>query len=109
KHLKRYTVEVKAGTQIQTLASYLESKKKSLTTVSMIAYVSAIGLALNAGHGTGRDEPSFAGLITELKICDYKGNIRTLAIGDNDFETLRAAQAGLLGIVLSVKLVCVDE
>lgn len=108
KRLKPFEVNVPAGMQIKALADYLEKQKKSLTTVSMLSYASAIGLAMNAGHGTGRDESSFAGLIRELRICDNHGNIRTLSIGHNDFETLRAAKAGLLGIVLSAKLRCVE-
>ncbi len=108
KRLKKHAVNVPAGMQIKTLADFLEKNNKSLTTVSMIAYVTAIGLALNAGHGTGKDEPSFAGLIRELRICDFEGNIKTIKIGEEDFETLRAAKSGLLGIVLSAKFTCVD-
>ncbi len=97
-------VEVSAGVQITELADYLRKKNLSLSTVSMIAWVTAVGLAGTAGHGTGRDEPAFSGLIESFKICDPDGNIREISRGDPDFETLRGGHSGLAGIVVSIKL-----
>ncbi len=97
-------VEVSAGVQISELADFLRKHKLSLTTASMIAWVSAVGLAGTAGHGTGRDEPAFSGLIESIKICDAEGNIRELTRDDPDFANLVGGHSGLLGVVLSMKI-----
>jgi hypothetical protein len=97
-------VEVSAGVQIAEFADYLRKHNLSLPTVSMIAWVTAIGLAGTAGHGTGRDEPAFSGLIESIKVCDMDGEIREINADHPDFEALRAGHSGLLGVVLSIKL-----
>jgi|GEM_PF-2987740 len=97
-------VEVSAGVQIAELADFLQKNKLSLPTVSMIAWVTAVGLAGTAGHGTGRDEPAFSGLIESFKVCDMDGVIREIDSKHPDFETLRGGHSGLLGVVVSIKL-----
>lgn len=102
-------VEVPAGAQILQLAEFLEKNKLSLETVSMIAYVSAVGLAMNAGHGTGRDAPGFAGLIEEITLITDDGKKKVFDKSSPNFETIRGAQASLFGTVVSMKIRCVDE
>lgn len=97
-------VEVSAGVQVAELATFLRNKNLSLSTVSMISWVSAVGLAGTGGHGTGRDEPAFSGLIEQLRICDMDGEIREIDATHPDFARLCSAHSGLLGIVLSVRL-----
>lgn len=97
-------VEVSAGVQIAELADYLRKHNLSLPTVSMIAWVTAVGLSGTAGHGTGRDEPAFSGLIESIRVCDMDGEIREINADHPDFEALRAGHSGLLGVVLSIKL-----
>lgn len=123
-------VRVNAGVQIGKLADALAKETLSLSTVSMITHVSAVGLAANAGHGTGKDQSSFAGLIVGMEICDADGNIRYIKENDHeqkiqiydeagnpiskdlekhkfkDFEAVRAAHLGLFGVVLSIDLRC---
>lgn len=101
-------IEVSAGVQVAELADFLRANKLSLSTVSMIAWVSAIGLMGTGGHGTGRDEPGFSGLIESMRICDMDGNIREISRGDPDFETLCGAHCGLLGVIISVKMRAVE-
>ncbi|KTD57270.1 FAD-binding protein [Legionella shakespearei] len=97
-------VEVSAGVQISEFADYLRKHNLSLPTVSMIAWVTAVGLAGTAGHGTGRDEPAFSGLIESIRVCDMDGEIREINADHPDFEALRGGHSGLLGVVLSIKL-----
>lgn len=97
-------VEVSAGVQIAELSTFLRKKKLSLPTVSMISWVTAVGLAGTAGHGTGRDEPAFSGLIESIKVCDMDGVIREINRDHPDFIVLRGGHSGLLGIVLSIQL-----
>ena len=99
-----YLVEVSAGVQIAALAEFLRKNNLSLTTVSMISWVTAVGLAGTAGHGTGRDEPAFSGLIESITVCDMDGNIREINRDHPDFAVLVGGHSGLLGIVLSIKL-----
>lgn len=97
-------VEVSAGMQISDFSDFLRKNNLSLSTVSMIAWPSVVGLTGTAGHGTGRDESAFSGLLQSMTICDMDGSIRELKIGDPDFEVLRGGHSGLLGVVLSMKL-----
>lgn len=97
-------VEVSAGVQIGELSDYLRKHDLSLSTASMIAWVTAVGLAGTGGHGTGRDESGFSGLIESMKICDMDGIIREINRNHPDFAILCGAHSGLLGVVLSIKL-----
>lgn len=106
--LPSYLVEVSAGVQIAELATFLRAKNLSLTTVSMISWVTAVGLAGTGGHGTGRSEPSFSGLIESMTVCDMHGNIREINSQHPDFKTLCGAHSGLLGVVLSIKIRVVE-
>lgn len=103
--LESSIVEVTAGVQIATLADRLRRNNLSLTTVSMIPWPTVTGLSGTGGHGTGRDEPAFSGLIQSMTICDMNGEIREIKRKDNkSYETLCGAHAGMLGIVLKVRL-----
>lgn len=97
-------VEVSAGVQIAELATFLYKHHLSLSTVSMISWVTAVGLAGTGGHGTGRDEPAFSGLIESIKVIDLLGTVRELTPKNPDFTHLRGAHSGLLGVVISIQL-----
>lgn len=103
-HPETETVTVTAGTQIGTLVNELWDAGYSLSTASMIPYVSAVGLAATGGHGTGIRQPSFAGLVQKLRICDHLGNIIDVDSSHPNFETIRGAHLGLFGVVISVDL-----
>lgn len=83
-----------------------EKYNLSLPTSSLIPYVTVAGLSANAGHGTGRDQPSFSGLIRAITLCLPNGEIVRIDESDPDFSTIRAANLGLFGIVLNVELEC---
>ncbi len=102
--LPSFEVEVSAGVQIAELAEFLRNNNLSLTTTSMIAWVTVVGLAGTAGHGSGRDEPGFSGLIESARVCDMDGTIREIDRNHPDFATLMGGHSGLLGIILSVKI-----
>ena len=103
------TVCVSAGVQLDELVDALWQRGYSLPTGSIIPHVSAVGLAATGGHGTGRAQPSFAGLVQRLRLCDAEGAIRELAEGDAAFATARGAHLGLFGVVLAVELRCVPR
>ncbi|HAZ7572746.1 L-gulono-gamma-lactone oxidase [Legionella sp. PATHC032] len=97
-------VEVSAGMQVADFADFLRNHQLSLSTVSMISWVTPVGLAGTAGHGTGRDEPAFSGLIESVTVCDMDGNLREINSDHPDFKDLIGGHSGLLGIVVSMKL-----
>jgi L-gulonolactone oxidase len=103
---EKRTVRVAAGVTIADLVDALAKEGLKLDTASMTAYVTAIGLAANAGHGTGRNQPSFAGLILELNIVDSSANIRTINPDSEDFADIAAAHLGLFGVVSDMTLQC---
>lgn len=85
-----------------------EKHNLSLPTSSLIPYVTVAGLAANAGHGTGKDQPSFAGLIRAMTLCLPDGSIVRLDRTHKDFATICGAHLGLFGIVLDVELECTE-
>ncbi len=101
-------VQVGAGVQIGDLDHALyDEHKLCLPTSSLIPYVTLVGLIANAGHGTGRDQPSVAGLIRAMTICRPDGKIVRIDKENHpDFETIRASHLGLFGVVLSVEIEC---
>ncbi|KTC96621.1 FAD-binding protein [Legionella erythra] len=108
KNLPAWVVKVSAGVQIAKLADVLRAKKLSLSTASMIAWVTAVGLAGTGGHGTGQDETAFSGLILSATVCDMDGNIREIDSSHEDFPLLFGAHAGMLGVVLNIRLRTVE-
>lgn len=101
------TVKVGAGIQVGYLDKVLyEQHRLVLPTSSLFGYPTTVGLAANAGHGTGPWD-SFAGLVTGLTICRPDGEIVELDWGHEDFRTIRAGHLGLLGIVLNQTIQCI--
>lgn len=78
-----------------------------LPTASLIPYVTAAGLAAPGGHGTGIDQPSFAGLLRGMTLCLETGEIIRLDQSHPDFATIAAAHNGLFGIVLDMDIECI--
>lgn len=76
-------------------------------TSSLIPYVTVAGLSATGGHGTGRDQPSFAGLVRAITFCLPNGELATIDENHHDFEIIRAAHFGLFGIVVSMELECI--
>lgn len=100
--IKNGTAIVTAGTQLKKVVDILWGKGYSLPTASMIYYVTAVGLAATAGHGTGRYQPSFAGLIQNIRICDQEGNYVNVKNNHPDFATIRGGHFGMYGIVTEI-------
>lgn len=121
-----------AGMQIGDLDTRLAklSEPRTVLGSSMIAKVSAVGLAGNGGHGTGRDEGSFSSQIRSIRTIDDRGNIRVIEQGKitthftddktgkitvsttesfDHFDTIRAAHMGAFGLILSMELKTVPK
>lgn len=106
---EKNVVRVGANVQVGELDRMLYEKHHlSLPTSSLIPYVTLVGLTANAGHGTGRDQPSVAGLIRALKILRPDGVIERIDHTHPDFETIRAGHLGLFGIILDVEVECIE-
>lgn len=103
---KPLIMEVGASLQIGELHDELYKRKMVLPTASLIKYPTVAGLAANAGHGTGKDQPSFAGLFSSMTFMLPNGEIITIDENDKDFATLCSGHLGLPGIMLSGKLRC---
>ena len=100
-------MSIGASMQIGEIDTELYEKYNlSLPTSSLIPYVTAAGLSANAGHGTGKDQPGFCGLIKAMTVCLPNGRIVRIDEKHKDFETIRASHLGLFGIVLNLELEC---
>ncbi len=97
-----------ASLQIGELDKLLyEQLKRSLPTSSLVPHVTVAGLSATAGHGTGRDWPSFAGLIHAITVCRPDGKIVRIDKSHPDFAVICGAHLGLFGIILDVELECI--
>jgi len=104
---KNNIVCVGAGVQIGELDKILYEKYKlCLPTSSLIGFVTFVGLITNAGHGTGRNEGSVAELIVAITFCLPNGEILRIDAEHLDFETIRACNLGLFGVILNVEIKC---
>lgn len=102
-------MSVGASIQIGELDKELyENHNLSLPTSSLIPYVTVAGLAANAGHGTGKDQPGFCGLIEAMTVCLPNGRIVRVDKKQKEFEVMRAANLGLFGIVLNLEIACTE-
>jgi hypothetical protein len=101
---------IRTGTSIQIgeLDKFLyENFELSLPSSSLIPYVTAGGLAAAGGHGTGKNQPSFAGLLRGMTLCLETGEIVHIDKTHPDFETIIGAHNGLFGIVLDMDIECI--
>lgn len=100
-------VRIGASAQIGEIDETLYNKHGLvLPTASLIPYVTAAGLAAAGGHGTGKDQPSFPGLIRGLTLCLENGEIVHIDETHKDFKTIIGANNGLFGIVLDMDIEC---
>lgn len=104
KNVMRIGASLQIGNTDKTL---YEKYDLALPTSSLIPYVTVAGLATNAGHGTGKDQPSFSGLIQGMTLCLPNGDIVRLDAKHPDFATIRAANLGLFGIIIDLDLACI--
>ncbi len=101
-------VRVGASVQIGDLDNKLYHEHDlCMPTSSLIPFVTLAGLAATAGHGTGRDQPSVAGLIRAMTLCLPDGTIQRIDASHPDFKTIRASHLGLFGAVLSLEIECI--
>lgn len=104
---KDHVVRVGGSMQIGELDEYLYEKLGMvMPTSSLMPYVTVAGLSATGGHGTGRDQPSFAGLVKGMTLCTETGNIVHIDESHQDFEAIRAAHNGMYGIVLNMDIQC---
>ncbi|MHB1220607.1 MAG: FAD-binding protein [Gammaproteobacteria bacterium] len=99
-------VHVGASLQVGELDNELWKLNLRTPTSTLVPYVTVGGLLANASHGTGRDQPAYAGLVESLTLLLENGKIITLDKTDPLFANLIGAHFGLFGIVLSAKLQC---
>lgn len=112
------TASLGASVKVGDADNALYNLGYALSTSSLIPYVTVSGLSANAGHGTGGDQPSFAGLIEAMTLVLENGDIVRIknpllnldktnydeAVSASDFAVMRAAHLGLFGIVTNVEM-----
>ncbi len=100
-------VRVGGSVQMLELQKYIEKKYGLvLPTASLIPYVTVAGLSATGGHGTGRDMPSFVGLIRGATIITAHGEEVRLDRSNPDFEVLMSAHCGMLGVIKDMDIDC---
>ncbi len=100
---------VRAGASLQIGEldrSLYEFHGLALPSSSLIPYVTVAGLSAAGGHGTGKDQPSFAGLIRGATFMLENGKEVHITNDHPDFATIMGANNGLFGIVMDVDIEC---
>lgn len=109
KTANKHIVSVGPSIQVGELDEKLYKEfNLTLPTSSLIGYVTAAGLAATGGNGTGRDQPSYAGLVHSFTMMLPNGDIVKLDESHPDFHTIRASHLGLFGIVIEQEMCCID-
>lgn len=103
------TVTVGPNVQIGQAESVLAGHGLALPTSPLNPYLTCIGLAVNGGIGTGKDQPSFPGLLVSLEMRQYDGSKVIIDRSDPEFATLTPASLGLLGIVVKATFQCTTD
>ncbi|CAF4879220.1 unnamed protein product [Rotaria sp. Silwood1] len=102
-------VTVGCNVQIGPLEATLYHNKPglSLPVSPLIPWVTLVGLAANAGHGTGLNQPAIAGLIESITMVKANGKLKTITKDDADFDVINGAHLGLFGLVTEVTIKCI--
>ena len=107
---ENFIVTAGASVQIGDLCRILNDEHHlTLSTASLIPDVTIAGLAAAGGHGTGQDQPSFAGLVRGMTLCLETGEIVHIDQSHKHFATIAGANNGLFGIVLDMDIECIPE
>ena len=100
-------VNVGVSVQIGDLDRQLyNNHQMNLPTSSLIPWITIGGAVATGVHGTGRHQPSVAGLVHSMRIVRPDGEIVMLDNTHPDFETIRGAHLGLFGVVLDMDIQC---
>ncbi|CAF1542698.1 unnamed protein product [Rotaria sordida] len=102
-------VTVGPNVQIGQLEATLYKNRPglSLPVAPLIPWVTLVGLAANAGHGTGLNQPAITGLIESITMVKANGELKTINKTDDDFNTINGAHLGLFGLVTQVTIKCI--
>lgn len=96
------TVTVQAGARFDTLLERIREHNLSINMVTDLATFSLGGMLGSGTHGSTLHQPAMlADYVTELKIVDGLGNLRTLS--GNDLDPARV-NLGVLGIVVEMTI-----
>jgi hypothetical protein len=102
-------VTVGCNVQIGQLEAilYQRDPKLSLPVSPLIPWVTLVGIAANAGHGTGLNQPAMAGLVESITMVKPNGELKTIKKDDADFDVINGAHLGMFGLVTEVTIKCI--
>lgn len=97
------TVTFAAGTRYGTVAAYLVERGLALHNTGSLPHISVAGAIATGTHGSGIGNGSLATAVRALELVGPDGDVRRVAIGDDDFAGSVVA-LGSLGVVTRITL-----
>lgn len=76
----------------------------TLSTSPLLEGATLAGFMCNGGHGNGKEQPAFTGLVHAISLCLPNGEMRRIDSSHPDFETIRGAPMGLFGIITELEI-----
>ncbi|CAN5164632.1 D-arabinono-1,4-lactone oxidase [soil metagenome] len=97
------TVNVGAGIRYGELALWLEERGWALHNMGSLPHISVGGATATGTHGSGDKLGNLSTAVRALEFIAADGTVRTVAVGDPDFEAL-VVHLGAIGIVTRITL-----
>lgn len=98
----RHTLTVAGGTRLAMASSMAWELGQSFVNEPDINLQSMAGALATATHGTGRQLPSFSGLVESLQLVTASGDILNLTEADGDLFRAATCSLGALGVITAI-------
>lgn len=100
-----HTVTYKAGTKLESIFLELQESYNRILPCSpgVIAIQTLAGAISTGTHGQGLYQSSLADVVTQLRICQPGGIIKTIKRGDSNFGAY-ISSLGCFGVILDITL-----
>jgi hypothetical protein len=98
------SVTVQPGITVRALTDYLYERGYYLPGAPMHRDISVGGVLATGSHGYNRRAGGIDSAVISLKLCDARGEVRSLSAEDGDAFRAACVSLGALGVVVEVRL-----
>jgi len=111
---EKKTIKAEGGIMLKDMFEALKPHKLAIATMPNVNMISLAGAVSNGTHGTNITHGTFADLVEEIELIDYRGKMWTLrrdATDETEKKYFDAAVVsfGSLGIIYSITMRCIPE
>lgn len=111
---ERRTIKAEGGIMLKDLFEALKPHKLAIATMPNVNMITLAGAVSNGTHGTNITQGTFADLVEEIELVDYRGKLLTLRRDatdekQRDYFDAAVVSFGSLGIIYSITMRCIPE